>query len=454
MQLSFHGAAREVTGSCHLVETGSTRFLIDCGMFQGVEFASERNAEPFDFDPKSIDFVILTHAHMDHSGRLPSLCKAGFKGPIYCTAPTKDFTEIMLEDSARVIFEEALAHNRLPLYLVEDVMTVVKQCQTVDYRKEFQPVPGIRAQFRDAGHILGSAFVELWITEGEKTKKIVFSGDLGNPPMPLLRDTEFADGADVVVMETTYGGRIHEPAAMRHDMLRDVFRMVAKRGGTLLIPAFALERTQQVLYELNDLVEKHQVPRMPVYVDSPLAIKATAIYKKYEHLFDKEALDHIRAGDDLFRFPGLQFTTTGHESRGINNVPPPKVIIAGSGMCTGGRIVGHLAHYLGNAKNHLLIIGYQPHDSIGRMLLDGERRVEISGHTVEVHASVSAIGAYSAHGDQPKLLHWIKEMTNPKPTHVYLVHGEKKAAMMIADGLKQKLQVDSTIPEYHKTYEV
>lgn len=454
MKLSFHGACREVTGSCHLVETGQTRFLVDCGLFQGGDFADKKNFGVFDFDPKSIDFVILTHAHLDHCGRLPKLCREGFAGPIYCTPPTADFTEIMLIDSARVIFEEALDKNELPLYLDRDVKKMIGQFKTVDYHRPTKLAADVTLTFFDAGHILGSAFAAIAVGRGLKKKNIVFSGDLGNPPVPLLKATESVGGADYVVMESTYGGRIHEPASLRHDMMRDIFRQTVGRGGILMIPAFSLERAQELLYELNHLVEHHEVPSVPVYVDSPLTIKATEVYQRYSALFNSESKNLIKSGDDIFQFPKLKYVRSPKLSKALNNDQKPKVIIAGSGMCNGGRIIFHLQHHLGDPKNQLLIVGYQAEGTLGRKLLEGARSVYIHHQRVNVKAKITAIGAYSAHADQPKLLHWVKQISKPKPKKIFLIHGEYKAAMMVADGLKQKLNIESVVPEYGQTYEI
>jgi metallo-beta-lactamase family protein len=454
MKIFFHGACQEVTGSCCLVEVGQTKFLVDCGMFQGSKFAEEHNLNPFPFDPKTINFVLLTHAHMDHCGRLPKLYKEGFRGQIYCTAPTADFTKIMLVDSARVIFEEALAENRLPLYLLEDANAVGAHFFKLPYRQERQITSEIRINLRDAGHILGSTIFEVWVKEGRQEKKIVFSGDLGNPPQPLVEDTEFISGADYLVVESLYGGIIHEPAELRLQMLRQAITESVGRGGVLMIPAFALERTQEILYELNYLVENKKVPPVPIFVDSPLAIQATDVYKKYVEMYDKESRNLIEAGDDLFNFPGLTYTYSKEESKKINNTPSPKVILAGSGMCTGGRMVYHLKFNLSNPLNHLLIIGYQAAGSLGRHLLEGAREVEAAGERVKVKAKVSAIGAYSAHADQPKILHWVKMMAKPRPQKVFVVHGEEKQSLMVADGLKQKLSLEAVMPKMGEKFDI
>ncbi|MFA5358923.1 MAG: MBL fold metallo-hydrolase [Patescibacteria group bacterium] len=454
MKISFYGACGEVTGSCYLVQTEQSRFLVDCGMFQGGKFAEDKNFEPFGFDPKSIDFVVLTHVHMDHIGRLPRLYKEGFRGKIYSTEPTADFARIMLLDSARVIFEEALANNALPLYLDKYVNELMKQFVALSYRKQENISADIKITMRDAGHILGSAIVEIVVADKAGDKKIVFSGDLGNPPAPLVEDTEFISGADYVVMESTYGGIIHEPAEMRIKMLHNAVVESVGKGGVLMIPAFALERTQEVLYEMNYLVENKKVPPVSMFVDSPLAISATDIYKKYVAMYDKESRALIEAGDDLFNFRGLVYTKTREESKKINQILAPKIILAGSGMCTGGRIVYHLQRYLGSPQNHLLIIGYQVEGSLGRKLLDGAKVVEIGTEKIEVKAKVSAIGAYSSHADQPKLLHWVKMMSAPKPKKVFVVHGEEKRRSMLVDGLRQKLGIDAVMPRYGESFDL
>lgn len=454
MKLSFHGACLEVTGSCYLVQTASSRFLVDCGMFQGSRFAGDENAAPFSFDPKIIDFIILTHSHIDHCGRLAKLYKEGFRGQVYATAATRELTELMLIDSARVILEEAMELGRQPFYSADDVGAVMKKFITLKYHQEKNITPEITVKFYDAGHILGSAFVELKIKDGLKTKRLVFSGDLGNPPQPIVEDTEFIASADVVIIESTYGGRIHEPAEMRLQLLQKAVLESVGRGGTLMVPIFALERTQEVLYELNKLVESRQLPSIPMFLDSPLAIRATGIYRHYTNLYDAEAKARLAAGDDLFNFPGLKMTPSREESKTINHYRGAKVVMAGSGMCTGGRIGYHLKFNLPDPKSHLLIISYQAVGSLGRKLLEGAREVFVAGEKVRVRAKVSAIGAYSSHADQPKLLHWVKMMSGKKPKIIFVVHGEQKASQMLAAGLKEKLGLDSIIPEPIKEYEI
>ncbi|MFA5029314.1 MAG: MBL fold metallo-hydrolase [Patescibacteria group bacterium] len=454
MKISFYGACREVTGSCILVVTTKNKFLVDCGIFQGEKFAMAKNFEPFEFDASSIDFVLLTHAHLDHCGRLPKLVKAGFKGKIYCSEPTKDLTEIILEDSARVIQEEARRHQHQPLYLAKDVLRVKPFLSPLAYGQKIKINSNTSIRILDAGHILGSAIFEVWLKEKDGEKKLVFSGDLGNPPAPIVRDTEFVSGADLVVVESTYGGRTHESPELRRQLLQQAVKDSVGRGGALLIPAFALERTQEVLYELNFLVENKMVPAVPIFVDSPLAIKVTSIYKKYASFYDQESRKLIEAGDDLFNFPGLVYTPTVEESKKINITPAPKVILAGNGMANGGRIPYHLKLNLDNPNNQLLIIAYQVAGSLGRQLLDGAEKVIIDGAEVRVRAKVTAIGSYSSHADGPTLLHWLEKIKQPKPRQIFVVHGEKESNFMLADKIKEKLGISATVPEPGRIYEI
>lgn len=462
MKISFHGACQEVTGSCILIETAKTKFLVDCGIFQGRLFAEKHNLEKFSFDPKTVDFVLLTHAHLDHCGRLPKLYREGFRGKIYCTNATADFTEIMLLDSAHVILEEAKRYRHQPLYSKSDVEKLIKSFSPLPYRQTQKVNEEVKIKANDAGHILGSAIFEVWIKEnssprfaGEagQEKKLVFSGDLGNPPAPIVKDTEFVAGADLVFVESTYAGKIHEPSSQRLQLLRQAIQESVGQGGVLLIPAFALERTQEVLYELNYLAENKKIPFVPIFVDSPLAIKATAVYKKYVDLYDQESKALVMKGDDLFNFPGLHYTESTEESKTINTTPPPKVILAGSGMCIGGRMPHHLKFNLPNPKSQLLIISYQVKGSLGRKLLDGAKFVTIDGQKLKVEAKTSAIGGYSSHADHPKLLNWVSQIINPKPKEVFIVHGEKPANEALASDLKDKLNLKPRIPESGQVYE-
>lgn len=454
MKISFHGACREITGSCNLVETDKAKFLVDCGLFQGRDFFTRKNFDKFDFDPAKIDFVLLTHAHLDHCGRLPKLYGEGFRGKIIATPATKDLAEVILLDSARVIAAEAGKIGLPPLYTEDDVVKIMEQFEIIDYRQELAVAPEIKIRTRDAGHILGSAIFEVWVQKEGREKKIVFSGDLGNPPTPIIRDTEVIDGADAVIVESTYGGLVHEPSGERLDLLRNAVTESVGRGGVLMIPSFALERTQEVLYELNYLVENKKIPQVTIFVDSPLAIRATAVYKKYANLYDEESRRLIEAGDNLFNFPGLVYTASVEESKIINSTPPPKVIIAGSGMCTGGRMPHHLLRYLGRPENQLLIISYQAEESLGRRLFDGEKVVKIENEKVRVRAKVSAIGAYSSHADQPKIMNWLKKIAVPGPEKIFINHGELEKNIALKEAIKKEKETEIIIPEYGKIYDI
>ncbi len=454
MKISFHGAAGEVTGSCILIETEKAKFLVDCGMFQGSKFASEENLADFKFKPEEINFLILTHAHADHCGRLPKLYKDGFRGKIYSTSATRDLAEIILIDSAKIIAEEAKEHGIMPLFETNDVYDVMTCFWPVNYDEDFKITPEISIKLRDAGHILGSASIECAITENGQQKKIVFSGDIGNPPAPIVRDPESIDGADLVVVESTYGGRTHEPGEERVQKLRQVIMKSIGEGGNLLIPVFALERSQELIYELNYLSESRQIPKVPVFMDGPLAIEAIEIYKKYTNLFDEESRERIKSGDDIFNFTGLTYTRTVAQSKEINNVPSPKVILAGGGMINGGRMIHHLKRNLSDERNHLLFISYQAQGTLGRRLLEGAKKVYINNEEFAVHAQVSAIGAYSSHADQPKLMHWLSQIKQPIPGKILLDHGEKECLLALQQGIKKELKINSEIVEYGKFYEV
>ncbi len=442
MKLTFYGAAEMVTGSCYLLEHGSTRILIDCGMVQGAQFTDNKNYDPFPFDPVSIDYVVLTHAHIDHCGRIPRLVRKGFSGKIVSTHATLDFAHLMLSDSAHVIAYDAEKNNYPPLYTEADVEKAREQFQPTDYHQSIT-LGDIMVEFFDAGHILGSSFIRI---EADG-KSIVFSGDLGNSPVPLLRDLEGLPETDYVVMESTYGNRIHESGRDRQLLLCSAIYETITMGGVLMIPAFALERTQEILFELHQLVDNRDIPKVPIYIDSPLAIKATRLYKKYEGLFDTQATDMIKSGHDLFKFKGLRLTETRNQSKAINNVTGPKIILAGSGMMQGGRIRHHLKRYLSNEKNQLLIVGYQVEHSLGRQLLEGAEEIEIDKKMIAVKAKVRAIGAYSAHADKTKLVNWLTSSpSNLK--HVWLTHGEVDQSVPFSKSLQDDYSITASVATY------
>ncbi|MFH1536556.1 MAG: MBL fold metallo-hydrolase [Patescibacteria group bacterium] len=450
MKITFCGANQEVTGSCHLVETGSTKFIVDCGMFQGRKMADDKNHENFPFDPKELDFALLTHAHIDHSGRLPKLGNLGFKGKIYGTHATCDFAKILLADSAHVIQMEAKRYKKPVLYEEKDAQKINTQFEGINYNQKIKINDEVEIQFRDAGHILGSAIIEVW-AEG---KKIVFSGDLGNPPVPILNPTEYIKDADYLLIESTYGNRVHEDSRSRQLLLASAIYEVATMKGVLMIPAFAMERTQEILYELNTLVENKDIPPIPIYIDSPLAIRALKIFKRHESLFNIEATSLIDSGDDIFNFPRLKLTEPTQESKDILNTPNPKIIIAGSGMCHGGRIMHHLKNYLHLPNSQVLIVGYQVNGSLGRQLLDKEKQVKIHEKKINVNAKVRAIGGYSAHADQDKLLNWLSHFDKTKLKNVFIVHGEEEQSRILGQLIDAKLKIPNSIPSQSDSIEL
>lgn len=453
MKISFHGACREVTGSCILVETKKTKFLVDCGMFQGEDFVSSRNFDEFDFKASEIDFVLLTHAHIDHCGRLPKLFKDGFRGKIYCTAATRDLTVLMLTDSAKIISSEALSHGMEPFYSENDVLFVSKLFKDLPYNEEIVVAGDVKIKLGNSGHVLGSSFFEVWVKENKKEKKLVFSGDLGNSPARIIRDLDFVAGADLVFIESTYAGQEHESREEGIKQIRKAVIECIKNKGTLMIPIFALEKVQEILYELNSLVENKKIPYVPMFLDSPLAIKATEIYKNYEYLYDKESTELIVSGDDLFDFSGLEFTLSSQQSKTINNLRPPKVVLAGGGMCMGGRIQYHLKFNLDDPNSHVLLVAYQVKGSLGRKLMTGHKTVVIDNVTVPVRAKISTINSYSAHADHGALLSWLKRIKNPKPQHVFVVHGEEESNIKFRDDASKKIKTNFIIPEYGQAYE-
>jgi len=450
MNLKFLGANKNVTGSCFLLKTKKKNILIDCGIFQGYD-VFQRNYEDLSFDPKEVDFVLITHSHLDHIGRLPKLVKGGFKGKIISTAPTKNLAPIMLEDSYYIMKGQAKSLGKEPFFGRKDLRELKKLWEPIDYDEKVKLSPNIECRFINAGHILGSATIEVWVKEGNKKKKIVFSGDLGNPPVPLLDAPQFVKEADYVVLESTYGDRVHEDREERKELLENAIEDVITSKGTLMIPTFALERSQEILYELNSLVENHRIPQIPIFIDSPLAIKALDVYKEYPELYNKKASYLVESGDDLFQFKGLKLCETTEESKKINNLEPPKVIIAGSGMSTGGRILHHEIRYLSDPQNCLLIICYQAEGTLGRKIFDGAQKVDIFGESIPVNCRVEAIGGYSSHADQPRILDWVKKIEKPIEK-IFMVHGERKASEELAQITRDKLAISTTIPDFREEF--
>lgn len=439
MKLTFHGAVKTVTGSNFLLG----KILVDCGLHQGASYCEKHNFEPFPYDPKTIEAVLVTHAHIDHIGRIPQLYRAGFKGKIVSTPPTKDFAEELLVDSEHILAKEAEEKRLPPIYELTDVGGAMDLWETARYHQKIK-IADFDIEFFDAGHILGSSFIKV---SGEG-KTVVFSGDLGNIATPIVKDTEPLPDTQYVLIESTYGGRLHEELESRRDILEDLIEDIVKSGGALMIPAFAMERTQDILFEINELVENNRIPPHPIFIDSPLAIKLTSVYKKYStdpEYVDKEALELLRKGDAIFDFPGLKFTLTTEQSKEINEVKPPKIIIAGSGMSQGGRILHHEKRYLPDPKSAILFIGYQAQGSLGRLILDGAKYVKVLGEEIPVRCRVKSIGGYSAHADQKKLLEWLAPQRE-NLEKVFVVQGEEDQSSALAQKIRDELAINSVLP--------
>ena len=455
MKLKFLGAAREVTGSCFLVEAAGLRFLVDCGMVQGGSAAAARNREPFPFDPAAIDFVLLTHAHIDHSGLLPKLTRAGFKGAIYTTPATVDLLGVMLPDSAPLQESDAKRSAKRfrgkdplpPLYTLQDARECLQQVRGIEYDREFAPRVGVRARFRDAGHILGSAIIEVWVTEYGYPTKLVFSGDLGQPGRPILRDPTPIEDADILVIESTYGNRQHKDfSATEEEMIGIVEKTLFERGGNVIVPAFAVGRTQEVLYHLHRLTSEGRLRQPRVFVDSPMATEATRITREHLELFDEQAKRlagwHAR-GENL---PYLHFTESADESMALNQIRSGAIIISASGMCDAGRIRHHLRHNLPRKECSVLFSGFQAQGTLGRQLVDGAARVRIFGDDIPVRAAIHSVDGLSAHADQPALMAWARGFKQA-PEQTFVVHGEPSAAQALAELLQQQLGWQVSVPE-------
>ncbi|OIO31094.1 hypothetical protein AUJ77_00730 [Candidatus Nomurabacteria bacterium CG1_02_43_90] len=448
-KIKFYGAAGEVTGSNHILEVAGVTVMIDCGLFQGVKVCDDKNKEPFPYDPSTVDVLFVTHAHLDHVGRIPKLLNEGFKGKIYSTVPTRDIAKLMFDDTVRVIAREAKADGHEPLYHEDAVGKAMDRWETVPYDQDVEVGHGLKVRFRDAGHILGSAMLEM----SHDGKKLVFSGDLGNSPSPLLPDTAHLSGVDYLVMEAVYGDRMHQNLDERVHLLEEVIEDTVARGGVLMIPAFSIERTQDLLFELNEMVEGERIPEIPVFVDSPLGIKVTKVFEEQTSFLNKNIQNEIKGGDDIFKFHRLRFTEQSRDSIAIKDVPNPKIVIAGSGMSNGGRIMHHEWNYLPDPNSTLLLVGYQAVGTMGRALQEGAKSVRIFNENVPVRAKVITINGYSAHKDLNALIEYVTEMQDSLKK-VFVVHAELGAGLFFAQRVRDYLGINTHVPKSGEEVEI
>ncbi len=448
LKVTFCAGAGTVTGANFLVESENKKFLIDCGLIQGEKVADDLNWVDFPYDPKTIDILFITHGHIDHIGRIPKLINDGFNGKIISTIPTKEITEIMLADTAHILSRDE-EHGLAAIYSEENIKKALSLWETIDYGQKLNVDHGFQFSYKDSGHILGSGMLEIIFNH----KKIVFTGDLGNSPSPLLRDTEKITDADYLFMESVYGDRNHENREDRKNRFMQVINDNYKKRGTLIIPTFSLERAQELLYEINTLVEWNLIPKMPIFLDSPLAIKLTAVYEKYERYFNPSALKLIKGGDELFDFIGLKMTSETEESKAILAVPGPKIVMAGSGMSNGGRILHHEINYLPHKENTILLIGYQAVGTIGRSIENGVKTLHIMGEEVNIRANVEKISGYSGHKDSDHLVEFVAD-TAKTVRKVFLLMGEPKSAMFLAQRLKDNLGVNVYTPNAGESVEI
>ena len=473
MKITFLGATKTVTGSNFLVEAAGKKFLVDCGMYQGNSELEELNDDEFEFNPTEIDFMLLTHAHIDHSGRIPKLYNEGFKNPIYAHKATCDLCSLMLPDSGHIQEMEIEWKNRKrirkgeetkePLYTAEQAAKCLEIFKPVNYDEIIEINENIHVRFNDAGHMLGSSIIEVWVKEGEKETKTVFTGDLGNNDIPLLDSPTMIENTDFLVMESTYGSRLHMKNDQKAQIFLDVVSETLDNGGTVVIPSFAVGRTQEILYEINKLKENNDdeefrrkyktLMRAPVYVDSPLAISATEVFKENTDLFEEEIKEEIQSGDNPLEFPGLKFTMTADESKALNEDPVPSIIISASGMCEVGRIKHHLKHHLWNPKSTILFVGYQAPGTLGYSIVNGAKKVKIFGEEIAVNARIEYIEGYSGHADQEWLMNFIYSFIN-KPKHIFLVHGEEESQDVLKEKILEDTNIEVTIPEFGETYEL
>ena len=473
MKITFLGATKIVTGSNFLVEAAGKKFLVDCGLYQGKAELEEQNYREFDYNPAEIDFMLLTHAHIDHSGRIPKLYNDGFKGPIYAHKATCDLCSIMLPDSGHIQEMESEWKNkkrirkgqptRPPLYTAEEAIKCMEIFVPVKYDDIIQVDENIYVRFNDAGHMLGSSIIEIWAKEDGKETKAVFSGDLGNNDIPLLSEPTMIDNCDYLVMESTYGSRLHVRNDQKAELFLKIVSETIDNGGTVVIPSFAVGRTQEILYEINKIKENRHdeeflreyrtLMKVPVYVDSPLAISATQVFKENMDLFEDEVKEEMERGNNPLEFPGLKFTQTADESKALNESDEPSIIISASGMCDVGRIKHHLKHNIWNPKSTILFVGYQAPGTLGYEIVNGAKKVTIFGEEFAVNARIEYIEGYSGHADQEWLMNFVYSFYN-KPKHIFLVHGEEESQEVLRNKILENTGIGVTIPEYGETYQL
>jgi metallo-beta-lactamase family protein len=461
-KLSFLGAAQNVTGSRHMLEANGKRILVDCGLYQERQFR-DRNWGPLPVPAAQIDAVLLTHAHLDHCGLLPKLVKDGFKGAIYCTSATAELAEIILLDAAKIQEEDTEFKNKRhrkegrtdtpevkPLYTVQDAEAVIPLFSQVEYRQALDLGNGLETTFYDAGHVLGSSIIRVKIRQGGQERIILFSGDIGRPNRPIVRDTTIFDSADYVLIESTYGNRLHKDVADIKTKIGEVVSSTVRRGGNVVVPSFALERSQELLYYVDKLLLEKAMPHIKIFLDSPMASKITTVFKKYPELFDGQLQEMVRNGDSPFSLADVRMAGTSNESKAINEIREPIMIIAGSGMCTGGRIKHHLANNIAKDRNTIMFIGYQAVGTLGRQLVEKAKEVRILGQVYPVKAQVVRINGFSAHADKDELVGWLKKLQSP-PRKVFVVHGEMESAVSFGNYLRNQTGWQVMVPEYNQS---
>jgi metallo-beta-lactamase family protein len=459
MRVEFLGGVRTVTGSATLLEQDSLKWLVDCGMFQGGKELEKRNWKIQPYRAKDISFILLTHAHIDHSGLIPKLVKEGFRGKVICTKATRDLCEVMLQDSGRIQEMEAEWQNRkgkragkgeaIPLYTAKDAEKSLRCFQPVSYGEIVQLAEGVKVRFQDAGHILGSAIIEIWIQEEGEEKKLVFSGDLGNFDQPIVRDPSIIEEGDVLWLESTYGDRLHKSREETVQELLKIVQEAISHRAKVVIPAFAVERTQDIIYTLGQSIRSGTLPPIPVYIDSPLAISATEIFKKNSDCFDQETQKILSGGENPLEIPGILYTRTTEESKAINEDPRPGIIVSASGMCDSGRIRHHLKHHLWREESHIVIIGYQAEGTLGRRIVDGAKTVRLFGEEIAVKAHIHTLGGFSAHADRKGLLDWISHLRNPQ-MEVLINHGEEKISMGLSQLVSERFHFKTSVPQWRE----